>query len=72
MIKTEHFQEELNTQDFSSFGIEDVAFIKPVTMDGQHLFAIHAADGTPLTIVAERDTALATIRQHEMEPVSVH
>ena len=72
MIKTEQLHEPLTNQDFSSFGIEDVAFVKPVTMDGQHMFAIHAADGTPLTVVAERELALATIRQHEMEAVSVH
>lgn len=72
MMKTELLERNFSGQDFGSLGIEDVAFVKPVVMDGQHLYAIHAADGTPLTVVSGREVALATIRQHEMEAVSVH
>jgi hypothetical protein len=49
-----------------------LAYIKPITVDGTPGFAIHAADGTPLTVVSGRETAVATVRRHEMEPVSVH
>jgi hypothetical protein len=60
------------TTDFGNFGIEDIAYIKTVTVDGQRLHAIHAADGTPLTVVADRRIAFATVSQHEMQPMSVH
>ncbi|MGK4495594.1 DUF1150 family protein, partial [Klebsiella pneumoniae] len=59
-------------RDLGSFGLEDIAYIKSVVVDGQHLHAIHAADGTPLTVVAERELAFATVRQHDMAPASVH
>lgn len=62
----------LSAKDFASFGLNMVAFIKPVTMNGAVGYAIFAADGTPLTVVHERTTAYATVRQHEMEPLSVH
>ena len=62
----------LLTNDLGSLGLEDTAYIKAVTVDGQKLHAIHAADGTPLTVVAERDLAFATVLQHEMQPQSVH
>lgn len=59
-------------QDFNSFGLEDLAYIKSVLIEGQLLHAVHAADGTPLTVLTGRELAFATVRQHEMEPLSVH
>ena len=49
-----------------------VAYIKAVIVDGARVYAIHAADGTALAIVKDRDVAFAAVRQHELEPVSVH
>ena len=62
----------LSAQDFAAFGVDLLAYVKPVTLDGNPGFSIHAADGTPLTVVVGRAAAFATIRRHEMEPVSVH
>ena len=39
---------------------------------GGSAFAICAADGTQVALLADKDLAWATVRQHEMEPVSVH
>jgi hypothetical protein len=72
IIKTEASKREFTSRDLVSLGLEDIAYVKSVAVDGQKLYAIHAADGTPLTVVAERDTAFATVRQHEMHPASVH
>jgi hypothetical protein len=35
-------------------------------------YAVHAADGTQITILPDRNVALATVRQHDLEPLSVH
>lgn len=59
-------------QDFNRFGLEDIAYVKLVAIDGQQMHAVHAADGTPLTVLTDREIAFATVRQHEMEPLSVH
>ncbi len=59
-------------RDFCMYGLDTVAYIKPVTVDGCVYHSIHAADGTPITVIKERDLAFATVRQHEMEPASVH
>lgn len=37
-----------------------------------HLYAIHAADGTPLAIVENRDAAFGAALQNELVPLSVH
>ena len=70
--KREMLKKALTVRDLGSFGIEDTAYVKSVMVDGRKVHAIHAADGTPLTVVAERDLAFATVRQHDMQPASVH
>lgn len=58
--------------DLSNMGLNDVAYIKSALVEGQRVWAVHAADGTPLTTLATRATAFVAVRQHELEPVSVH
>ncbi len=70
--KNNELKKTISTQDFNSFGLEDMAYVKTVSVEGQKLHAVHAADGTPLTVINTRDLAFATVRQHEMEPLSVH
>jgi hypothetical protein len=41
-------------------------------VDGNQGYAIFAADGSQLAIVPTREIAAAVIRQHDLEPVSVH
>ena len=60
------------TGDLGSYGLETLAYVKPVIVDGQRFHSIHAADGTPLTVIPERDLAFATVRQYDLEPTSVH
>jgi hypothetical protein len=72
LSKDDLLKRTLSARDLGSFGIDDIAYVKSVVVDGQRLHAIHAADGTPLTVVAERDLAFATVRQHDMNPSSVH
>lgn len=63
----------ISTQDLSALGVEDVAYIKPVvTEEGKNGFAIHAADGSLMAVVDDRDVAFAAVRQHDMDPVNVH
>ncbi|MBP2300164.1 hypothetical protein J2850_002870 [Azospirillum picis] len=73
MINDIHSQlRQISAQDFASFGLGDVAYVRPVEVDGVAAFAIHAADGTPLSVVDGRELAFAAIVQNDMEPVSLH
>lgn len=63
---------DISTRDFATLGVQDVAFIKPVKADGQTAYSIHAADGTEMGLVPDRDVAFAAVRQHDLEPLSVH
>ncbi len=63
----------LEPQEFAAFGVNLVAYLKPVQVNGENVFAIHAADGTRLTLInGERAVAIAAIRQNDLEAASVH
>jgi hypothetical protein len=62
----------ISTQDLAALGLQDVAYVKSVLVDGKPAFAVHAADGTPIAVLSNRDVAFIAVRQHELEPVSVH
>ncbi len=62
----------LSPTDLASLGLNNIAFVKPVLVEGEPAFGIHAADGTPMAIMAAHDLAFAAIRQNDLEPVSVH
>ncbi len=59
-------------RDFDALGFEQLAYVKPVKVDGRTAFAVHAADGTEIAVMSDREVARAVIRQHDLEPVSVH
>jgi len=65
--------EPTSDQDLAAWGVNDVAYVKTVTTDdGSTGHAIHAADGTHMATMSDRDVAFAAVRQNNMEPVSVH
>jgi hypothetical protein len=62
----------MTAEQFGALGMSHIAYVKPVMMNGQQGFAIHAADGTPMAIAGDREVAVAVILQHEMHALSVH
>lgn len=63
---------EMSRQDLASWGVNDVAYVKTIDYEGKTAYAIHAADGTQMAVVGDRQVAQAAVRQHDLEPVSVH
>lgn len=63
---------DMSLVDFATFGVEQLAYIKPVVIEGTPAYAVHGADGRPLAAVDDRDVAFALVRQNDLEPVSVH
>ena len=64
-----------------------IAYVKPVSSEqvaalfpqaaeqiapGTQLFALHAADGTPIMLTDSREAAIANACSQELETVSVH
>ena len=64
----------------------EIAYVKPIRSEqlsslfpqapnlapGLKLFALHAADGTPIMVTDSREAAVANARSHELDTVSVH
>jgi hypothetical protein len=76
----------LTPQEFAHLGDGAIAYVKtirsedaqrlfpqaPAIRPGLQLFALLAADGSPIMLTDSKDAALANAWQHELETVSVH
>ena len=68
-----HGLRHITAEALAHLGMEHLAYVKRVTLeDGQTAYAIHAADGQEMAVMANREVAFATVRQNDLEPVSVH
>jgi len=63
---------QMSARELALLGMQDLAYIKAVVVDGTTGYAVHAADGTQIAMLSNRDVAFVTVRQHDLEPVSVH
>lgn len=62
----------ITTAELQQLGMTQIAYVKPIMLNGAAMFAIHGADGSPMAVAEDRDLALAAIVQHEMIPTLVH
>jgi hypothetical protein len=76
----------MTPQAFAVLGGGKIAYVKPIRSEDVHglypeapelqpglrLFALHAADGTPILVTDSREAAIANAWSHELETVSVH
>lgn len=63
---------QLSVQDWARFGVEEIAYIRPVLVNGAKAVSIHAADGTPIGTAPTPELAIAALEQHELAGVRVH
>lgn len=76
----------MSAQAFAILGGGKIAYVKPIKSEDVHdlypqapemqpgmlLFALHAADGTPILVTDSREAAVANAWNNELEAVSVH
>jgi hypothetical protein len=77
----------ITQEALAQLGDGRIAYVKPVSSEqvaalfpqaaeeiapGTQLFALHAADGTPIMLTDSREAAVANAWSHELETVSVH
>ncbi len=63
---------QLTAREFAALGMEYVAYVKPAHVDGRDAYTIHAADGREVAVVETQALAVATVRQNDLEPLSLH
>ncbi len=71
MSDTERLQ-HMSSREMALLGVQDIAYVKHVIVDDVAAYAVHAADGTQIAVLPDRDVAFATVRLHDLEPLSVH
>jgi hypothetical protein len=83
---TQEFNQTISPEALAALGGGKVAYVKAVRSEdvksmfpqapelqpGMQLFALHAADGTPIMLTDSREAAVANAWSHELETVSVH
>jgi hypothetical protein len=76
----------MSPQALALLGDGKIAYVKPIRSEdvralfpnaprlapGLKLFALHAADGTPIMLTDSREAAIANAWSQELETVSVH
>ena len=86
MIERTENDQGMTEQAFAILGGGRIAYVKPIRSEdvhklypqapelqpGMHLFALHAADGTPIMLTDSREAAIANAWSQELETVSVH
>jgi len=77
---------EISPEDLAHLGDGEIAYVKtirsedvrtlfpqvPEIQPGLKLFALHAADGTPIMLTDSREAAVANATSQQLETVSVH
>lgn len=58
--------------DFQRLGLNQMAYVKETEIDHEVRYVVHTADGTAVTAFPSAALARMAIREHELEPVSIH
>ena len=88
LSRTEMKHIEISPEALAQLGDGEIAYVKTIRSEdvaalfpeaqmpqippGQTLFALHAADGTPIMLTDSREAAVANAWSQELETVSVH
>ena len=84
--RTEMKQDEISVEALAHLGDGQIAYVKTIRSEDVHtlfpqvpeiqpglkLFALHAADGTPIMLTDSREAAVANAISQQLETVSVH
>lgn len=62
----------LTPQELMSLGAQDLAYVRPVKVDGADVFGVFSGDGRLLGAVEDQQTAFHAARRNELTPHSVH
>jgi len=60
------FLEQLSVEDFLHVGMDQVAYVKPVPDSTNNTYAVHAADGSQISVMESYDTAIAAVRFNDL------
>jgi hypothetical protein len=62
----------ITLQQLQALGLNDVAYVRDVDVDGDTAFGIFAANGQQLAVMPDRDAAIAAAWENGLAPVTIH
>ena len=71
-MSTNEFLDKLSPDNLVNLGQQHIAYVKPITVEGDRVFEVHAANGQAIGRFADRDIAFAACQQNDLQPLSVH
>ena len=63
---------ELSELDFLVLGREEIAYMRPISIDGEEAVELHAADGTTISVLDTTDLAIAKAKQQDLKALALH
>ena len=63
---------QMTADQLLDFGTRQLAYLRTGMCDGERLFVLYRADGMPLAIVGDVETAVEVAAEHALEFVAVH
>lgn len=72
IIEKDSILRSISEQDFLALGTGHIAYIKPIKLMDKNAFALHAADGTALTLTDSSESAAELAEQNDLDTVTLH
>jgi hypothetical protein len=61
----------MTANQLAQLGMSQIAYVRPVMMDGEMAYSIHGADGTPMAVAPDHEMAVAAIEDQDLMQVLV-
>jgi hypothetical protein len=65
-------QHQMTVEQLRYLGTRQVVYLRGGTCDGEIVYLIHSADGIPIVMVEDIETAMAMIARQDLTIVAVH
>ena len=66
------FLRHLSDIDFASLGLDQIAYVREITIEGETVYSLNSADGRLLSMQTTPDLAASIARTNNLSPLTVH
>jgi hypothetical protein len=71
MVNTDKLR-DISAQDLAMLGADDLAYVRPILLENETMFAVNTADGRQIAVADDWETAVMAAHEHRYHTVSVH
>lgn len=63
---------DISEKDLALLGADDLAYVRPIILDEEVVFAVNSADGRQIALAEDFETAILAAHENSYYTVSVH